>query len=236
MGRTYLHETTSLPVRVGLETTDEQLLVRYRDEGDRAAFEELVHRYERELYSYLRRYLGDASLAEDAFQGTFLQLHLKRDQFEADRKVRPWLYTIATNQAIDAQRRNKRHRIVSLDRQQKQGENEVGALIDVLISHEPGPGARLEAAERCQFVQDSVSGLPEQLRMAVVLVYYQGLKYREAAEIMGIPVGTVKSRLHAALGKLHEAMIRIDDSRIDSSQPQDCTQHQNDLEPDDLQS
>ena len=83
----------------------------------------LVHRYERELYSYLRRYLGDAAMAEDAFQGTFLQIHLKCGQFEPGRKFRPWLYTIATNQAIDAQRRNKRHRMVSLDRRQK-GESE----------------------------------------------------------------------------------------------------------------
>ena len=79
-------------------------------------FAELVRRYERELYSYLRRYLGDAEMAEDAFQAAFLQVHLKCQQFEAGRSVRPWLYTIATNQAIDAQRRSRRHRMVSLDR------------------------------------------------------------------------------------------------------------------------
>src|SRR5690242_1002358 len=81
--------------------TDEELLVRYRDHADRQAFSQLVHRYERELYSYLRRYLGDATMAEDAFQATFLQVHLKCDQFEQGRRFRPWLYTIATNQAID---------------------------------------------------------------------------------------------------------------------------------------
>src|ERR1051325_8707465 len=96
------------------DLTDEELLVRYRDTADRQAFAELVRRYERELFSYLRRYLGDASMAEDAFQATFLQVHLKCDQFEEGRKVRPWLYTVATNQAIDAQRRKKRHRNVSL--------------------------------------------------------------------------------------------------------------------------
>src|SRR6187397_2007196 len=98
------------------EWTDEELMLAYRDRGDRDAFDQLVHRYERELYSYLRRFLGDAAAAEDAFQATFLQVHLKCDQFESDRKVRPWLYTIATNQAIDLQRRIKRHKMVSLDR------------------------------------------------------------------------------------------------------------------------
>src|SRR4249919_2738244 len=118
--------------------SDEQLLLDYRDQADRAAFSELVRRYERELYSYLRRYLGDAGMAEDAFQATFLQVHLKCDQFEEGRKFRPWLYTIATNQAIDAQRRNKRHRSVSLDRTTKQDDgDDLGSLMDLLVSKEP---------------------------------------------------------------------------------------------------
>src|SRR5580658_6419697 len=121
------------------ERSDERLLLDYRSKGDSGAFEELVHRYERELYSYLRRYLGDAALAEDAFQTTFLQVHLKCNQFEEGRKFRPWLYTIATNQAIDAQRRNKRHRLVSLDRRQTQDSDDLGSLIELLVSKENGP-------------------------------------------------------------------------------------------------
>src|SRR2546423_1852809 len=79
------------------------------------AFGFLVRRYERELYGYLRRYLQDATLAEDVFQNTFLQVYIKSGQYEAGRPVRPWLYTIATHQAIDALRRNGRHQAVSLD-------------------------------------------------------------------------------------------------------------------------
>src|SRR3982751_159114 len=92
----------SRPPAVGskwADVPDEDLLERYRDLADRDAFAELVRRYERELYSYLKRYLGDASMAEDAFQTTFLQMHLKCNQFEEGRKFRPWLYAIATNQA-----------------------------------------------------------------------------------------------------------------------------------------
>ena len=96
--------------------TDEKLLLSYRSSPDEGVFEELVHRYEKELYGYLRHYLGDAEMAADVFQQTFLQIHLKCGQFEPGRKVRPWLYTIATNQAIDYQRRNRRHRMSSLDR------------------------------------------------------------------------------------------------------------------------
>lgn len=191
------------------EQSDEQLLVRYRDVHERPAFEELVHRYEKELYSYLRRYLADPTLAEDVFQATFLQVHLKCNQFEADKKFRPWLYTIATNQAIDAQRRNKRHRMASLDRQNVgDGEQEVGSLVDLLVNKAAAPSSRMEAVEQRDWVRQAVSELPESLRSAVALIYYQGLKYREAADALNIPVGTVKSRLHTAILKLNEAWQR----------------------------
>jgi RNA polymerase sigma-70 factor, ECF subfamily len=187
---------------------DEELLSAYREGADRQAFAELVRRYERELYSYLRRYLGDAEMAEDTFQATFLQVHLKCDQFEEGRKFRPWLYTIATNQAIDAQRRNKRHRNVSLDRNTKQDNgDDVGSLMDLLVSREPAPDSQAESGQQRDWIRQALDQLPDTLRDAVNLVYYQGLKYREAAEILNIPVGTVKSRLHAAILKLNEAWI-----------------------------
>ncbi len=195
------------PAQAWSQQTDEELLLDYRLHHERRAFEELVHRYERELYSYLRRYLADATLAEDVFQATFLQLHLKAEQFEEGRKVRPWLYTIATNQAIDAQRRNKRHKMVSLDRRgsTETARDDVGSLIELLTSKEPGAATNLDAEERRKWIQKAVNDLPEALRQAVLLVYYQGLKYREAADVLEIPVGTVKSRMHAALLKLNEA-------------------------------
>jgi RNA polymerase sigma-70 factor (ECF subfamily) len=162
--------------------TDEELLRRFRSGGDETAFETLVHRYEQELFSYLRRYLGSAEMAEDVFQATFLQVYLKKEGFEEGRRFRPWLYTIATNQAIDAQRRNRRHRMVSLD--QRTGDDDVGALVEMLAGRDQTADA---------------------LRSALVLVYHQGMKYREAADVLGIPVGTVKSRLHSALLKLNES-------------------------------
>jgi RNA polymerase sigma-70 factor (ECF subfamily) len=186
------------------EWTDEQLVMRYRETGDQALFAELVRRYERELYSYLRRYLTDAELAEDVFQATFLQLHLKCDQFDESRTLRPWLYMIATNKAIDAQRRQKRHKAISLQAGSREAD-ETGRLIDMLVSEEPEPSSRMDRAEDDAWIQHNTEELPEHLRLVVDLVYYQGLKYREAAEVLSIPVGTVKSRLHAAISKLTEA-------------------------------
>lgn len=184
--------------------TDEDLLLAYRETEQRELFEELVRRYNRELFSYLRRYLGDAEMAWDVFQATFLQLHLKCHQFQEGRRLRPWLYTIATNQAIDAQRRNRRHRMVSLDNVSGGGDDDVVKLLDLMASNEMGPDEFVGLQEDRNWVRQAVLDLPEHLRCVVTLVYYQGLKYREAAEALSIPVGTVKSRMHTALLKLNE--------------------------------
>jgi RNA polymerase sigma-70 factor, ECF subfamily len=187
-----------------LPCSDEELLTSFCG-GQRDAFGALVRRYERELYGYLCRYLGDRSLADDVFQNTFLQLYLKSDQYEPGRPVRPWLYTIATNQAIDALRRGGRHPAVSLDQAAAEGaDGEVRGLLELLEAGGAAPLEQLQAEERRQAVRTAVERLPEFLRQVVILAYYQGLKYREIAEVLGIPVGTVKSRLHAALLKLHE--------------------------------
>ena len=185
------------------QLSDEALLSRYRQTGDRSHFELLVRRYERELYAYLRRYIGSQEQAEDAFQGTFLQVHLKCHQFDPKRRFRPWLYAIATNQAIDVQRRNKRHRMVSLDRTVNENESgRVGNWSEKLVGDTPDPWHLAAREESGRWVNDAVNSLAEPLRQVVHLVYYQGLKYREAADSLGIPVGTVKSRLHAAVQRL----------------------------------
>ncbi len=186
--------------------TDEQLLLSYRETGDREDFAELVRRYETELYNYLRRYLGDAELAEDAFQTAFLQVHLKSHTFDENRKFRPWLYAVATNQAIDAQRRNKKHRNVSLDRSGADEESDsVGKLLDLLVSEEVNPLDQVSLQERQRWVRQALNDLPEGMRRVVELVYFQGLLYREAAEILSVPVGTIKSRLHTAIFQLNQA-------------------------------
>nr|WP_084422495.1 RNA polymerase sigma factor [Rubripirellula obstinata] len=184
------------------DVADESLIVQYRDSGDRALYETLIARYEREIYNYLRRYIGDAELAEDAFQGTFLQVHLKCQQFDSSRRFRPWLYAIATNQAIDIQRRNKRHRMISMDRTSGADLGEHGGWSDSLVGDCPDPLLVASEQENSRWVHQSVDSLGESLKQVVHLVYYQGMKYREAAETLNIPVGTVKSRLHAAVGRL----------------------------------
>ena len=182
--------------------SDEQLLCRLRA-GDREVFGPLVRRYERELYGYLRRYLGDDDLADDVFQNTFVQVFLKIAQFEPGRPARPWLYAIATNQAIDALRRKNRRADQRADATvAPDDDGEPRPLFELIAAPDAGPADHADRAEQRELVRAAVDRLPDLLRQVVLLAYFQGMKYKDVADALGIPVGTVKSRLHAALTKL----------------------------------
>lgn len=194
------------PLEPDAALSDEELVERLQ-QGESDLFGSLVKRYERELFGYLRRYLGDETAAEDVFQNTFVKLYEKIGQYEPGRPFRPWLYTMATNLAIDAQRRAGRRPSVSLDQARQADEHGQSQPLLDLLANENGsvdPFGHLAEKERRDLVRAGIEALPEHLKQTVLLAYYQGLKYREIAEILGIPVGTVKSRLHLALARLHE--------------------------------
>ena len=183
---------------------DEDLLARLRA-GRWEWFGPLVRRYERELYGYLRRYLGDDDLAADVFQNTWVAVFRKIQQYEPGRAGRPWLYAVATNQAIDAlRRRGRRGDMNPLVAGPDAGADAGRPLTDLLPAADPGPADAAEGAETRARVRAAVDQLPDLLRQVVVLVYFQGLKYQDVADALGVPLGTVKSRLHAALAKLGE--------------------------------
>jgi len=181
--------------------TDEDLICRVRTADDEVAFESLMHRYEQRILGYLRRYLGNAEMAEDVCQATFLRVHLKRHSFAEGRRFRPWLYAIATHQAIDACRIARRHRMVELDTGLG-GATDGATIVDVIAGDEATADDRAEQAESREWIASAVQELPERMRTPLMLVYQQGMKYHEVAASMGIPVGTVKSRLHTALTRL----------------------------------
>jgi RNA polymerase sigma-70 factor (ECF subfamily) len=178
--------------------TDAQLLQRHL-EGDREAFPALLRRYERELYSFLARFTGDRALAEDVFQETFLQLHLSAGAFDMSRRLKPWLFTIAANKARDAMRSRFRRRTVALDATITTDTNEETTYASLMPANIPAPDESVANLETRQTVQNIVLQMPENLRIVLVLGYFQDLAYKEIAEILEIPLGTVKSRLHAAV-------------------------------------
>ena len=196
--------------------TDEQLLARLRS-GDREVFGPLVRRYEREMYGYLRRYLGDDDLADDVFQTTFLAVFRKIKQYEPGRAARPWLYTIATNQAIDALRKRNRQADRRADGVTTTDEDgEPRPLFELLPAVGEGPPDQAEQSEERRRWRACVEKLPDLLREVILLAYFQGMKYRDIADSLEIPLGTVKSRLHAALVKLTEEWNALTGSEPDA--------------------
>jgi RNA polymerase sigma-70 factor (ECF subfamily) len=178
------------------ERSDETLLSDYLS-GDRGAFAALVERYRRELHGFLARFLGSNAAADDVFQETFLQVHLAADTFDRARAFKPWLFTIAANKARDWHRRQKRRRALSLDA--PTGSDAEGArMVDLMDGGAPAPDASLEGAEVRAQVKDVVDAMPAIYREVLQLNYFQRMSYQQISEVLGIPLGTVKSRIHAA--------------------------------------
>jgi RNA polymerase sigma-70 factor (ECF subfamily) len=180
------------------DVADEQLLEAYR-RGDRASFSKLVNRYHRELFHFLVRFLGDRAAAEDMFQETFLQVHQSADTFDPQRRFRPWLFTIAANKARDLIRAQSRRPANPLQAAIHQGDEQSGEFIDLIQSAEPLPEEPLVRKELQQQVQRTVMEMPAHLREILLLSYFHQFPYRQISSILGIPLGTVKSRLHAAV-------------------------------------
>ena len=180
------------------EPTDEQLLTEYR-QGDKSSFAKLMARYQRELYHFLVRFLGDRAAAEDVFQETFLQVHQSAAQFDPSRRFRPWLFTIAANKARDLIRSQARRPTNPLQASINSSDDESGEFIDLMEAASSLPGEPLEREELQQQVQKTVMGMPEHLREILLLSYFHQFPYKQIGDILDIPLGTVKSRLHAAV-------------------------------------
>ncbi|MFN7333594.1 MAG: RNA polymerase sigma factor [bacterium] len=194
------------------ELDDESLVQEYLESRCTQAFEKIVRRYERELYTFLRRFLGDAQSAEDVFQATFLSVHLRVEQFERGRRFRPWLYAIASNKAIDFMRRNKRHQIGSLNAPAPASEKEE-ALIHKLPGHEETPDTLAVSRETSGRVRMALQQLNEPTQELLQLAFYQGMKYADIAEMLHIPLGTVKSRVFTAIRKLNAIWMRMEENK-----------------------
>lgn len=184
--------------------SDEELLLALQG-GQREVFGTLVRRYERELYSYLWRYLGDAELAADVFQNTCVAIFRKIRHYDPSRSAKPWIYTIATNQAIDASRQRARRRDQVLS--QDHTDDGSPSFFEAIPQAGPGPNDQVVLTEQQQRIREALTDLNESQRQVIVLTYFQGLKYQEAAEVLGVPLGTVKSRLNAAMTRLTEVWL-----------------------------
>jgi len=165
--------------------------------GDDAAFAALVRRYEAPLFNFARRMLGHGSEADDVFQETFVRVYRHRDRFDSGLRFRPWLYRIAANLCRDRRRWWKRRPgddySVDVDH---------ASIADTASS----PSDHARAAEIGAAIDAAVARLPEKHRAVFVMARYDGLGYDEIAAALGIPVGTVKSRMNKAAAVLIEQL------------------------------
>jgi len=183
--------------------TDEQLLKEYLA-GQAASFELLVRRHAQELYQFAVRFTGNSVTAEDVVQETFLQVHNSAASFDPSRRFKPWLFTIAANKARDAIRRRTRRRELSFEAQVVPKDEAAKRFVELLSSDADEPEDDLLIEERRRIVRDAVQAMPPKLREVLVLAYYHRLPYRDIAEIVEVPLGTVKSRLHAAVATFRD--------------------------------
>jgi len=182
------------------KVSDAELLQRYM-QGDETAFREIVGRYRNGLYAFLKQFLNQSDLVEDVFQETFLQLFTSRASFDLSRPLRPWLFTIAANKAKDALRKAQRTSAVAIGTISEAQDMSFDEMLDTLSSDNTVPYDQVERNETAERVGAVIANMPESLREILILAYFNKFSYKQMAEILGIPIGTVKSRLHTAVAR-----------------------------------
>jgi len=202
------------------DRTDEELLAMHRI-GDPQAFRVLMGRYRTDLMRFLLRFMGDRQAAEDVFQETFFQVHLSADTFDTTRRFKPWLFTIAANKGRDLHRKNSRRSTLGFS---APIDSSTGGrtFVDLMEMDVPAPSDSMLADERDRLVQQVVDALPEHHREILLLGYFQRLTYVQMADSLQIPIGTVKSRLHAAVAlfaKHWKAAAEAAEKREQAEQP-----------------
>lgn len=170
---------------------------RVQNADDHAAFARLVERWETPIQRLCARMTGDLHRAEDLAQEAFARVFAKRHAYEPTGKFSTWLWRIALNLCRDELRRRQRRPEFALD----DSEHAEGGSAE-LAGETPSPDQAVAALEQAEIVRRALLKLPEHYRTVVVLRHYEGLKFGEIAEVLGIPDGTVKSRMNEGLSRL----------------------------------
>ena len=185
--------------------SNRELMVAYQ-QGDPEAFAVLYDRHSRALVNYFYKMCYDRALSEDLMQETWLRVIRSRERYEPKATFKTFLFTVATNLFIDRHRSQKSApKTVSTDLPVREEGATVGDLVE---SRGRSTGDQVEDREAAALVQEALQQLPEGQRQVFLLAESQGLKYREISEILGIPVGTVKSRMNAAITQLRGMLGR----------------------------
>lgn len=187
-------------------SAEERALIERCKRGDIGAFNDLVRKYEKQVYNFAYRLTGNYDDANDVAQDAFLRVFNAIGTFRGDSSFSTWLFRITTNVFLDERKKAKAHPQTSLDEYLELGESSVARQIE---DPSPTPEAVLEESERALILSKAVGDLPEYQRAMVTLYHTQQKSYEEIAEIMDLPIGTVKSRLNRARLALKEKLSGI---------------------------
>jgi RNA polymerase sigma-70 factor (ECF subfamily) len=179
-------------------------LIEATKSGDEAAFAEIVERYRSPITNYLYRFLNDYEEAVDLAQETFVRVYFAIDRYHTQFAFSTYIYRIATNLAISEIRRRKRRRLLSLTGL-FQGEADEAVEFQPPDTR-PLADAQLVGEERDETIARAIAALPEKYRIPIILRDIEGRSYDEVAEIMGLGLGTTKSRISRARGLLKEKL------------------------------
>ena len=188
-----------------LAPSDEQIMWRVRSNDDAEAFAELVNKWQGSIQRLCVRMLGDIHRGEDLAQEAFARLYAKRHQYEPAARFSTYLWRVALNLCYDELRRLKRRPETSLE---SFDTDEPFSILDSHASVETTPESELQNREQAELVREALQKLPEHYRAVVVLRHYEDLKFREIADVLDIPEGTVKSRMAEGLQQLSEILTR----------------------------
>ncbi len=186
-----------------LERASERALITRCKNGEIGAFDELFTRYEKRVFNCALHICGNYHDASDITQEAFLRVFNSISTFRGDANFLTWVYRIVTNVFLDERKKSKAHRQTSLDEYIELDESSVARQI---VDDAPLPADVVEAGERAQIVQAAIKSLPEYQRIIVTLYHMESLSYDEIAEVLQLPIGTVKSRLNRARLALAEIL------------------------------
>ncbi len=186
---------------------DDAQLISQAIAGQTAAFGQLVQKYQDRLYNTVVHVVGNAEDAKDVVQEAFVQAFLKLESFHGASAFFTWLYRIAFNMA--ATHRRHRGAMRSAEKTALAGGHLRSSSEGQPQNPTDGPGERLEREERCRQVRQAISQLAEEHRVVLVLREIDGCCYETIAEVLDLPVGTVRSRLHRARMQLREQLKEV---------------------------
>ena len=186
-----------------MRVTDEQLIGLIRD-GDRASFDVLVGRWQGPLYNLAYKFLGQREEAKDVCQETFLRVYSQASRFREGAKFSTWLYQIALNLCRDIARRRRRWDRIVL-RPSNRGEESQQPIFDAADDREGIEEVAIRENDR-RLVRAALAEISAEQREVLIMKEFQGLKFREIAEILGCPESTVKSRMYYGLSSLRTAL------------------------------